>query len=147
MNDRQKDASFDPEAPFHDESGYRYKNLAAYICDEREVCALNYLLDRCDAHGYSKNGLAWISHHYNLAESGCLPYKLAPSEFEAYALSSAHRDLALTSYGHPKDPRPTGGDGRSRAVAAALAALHPAHEPEIPGWMGPRGHLPASGAL
>lgn len=136
MNDRQEEV-FDPGALYHDEEGYSYDGLAAYIIGNKRICPLNRLLDKCKAHGYSKNGLAWVSLHYRDEEDRHGVGRLPPDNLEAYALSNAHRDLSLTGYAHPKTAGAAGRNGRPRAVAAPSAAVHPADEPEIPRRMGP----------
>lgn len=136
MNDCQEEA-FDPDALYHDEEGYSYDGLAAYIVGNKRVCPLNRFLDRCKAHGYPKNHRAWISHHYRDEEDRHGVGRLPPDNLEAYAFASAHRDFSLSGRAHPKTAGVAGRNGRSRVVAAPPAAVHPADEPEIPRRMGP----------
>lgn len=129
---------FDPDALFHDEEGYSYDGLAAYIRGEKRVCPLNRLLDSCQAFGYSRIGTAWVSYHYRAKEDEAGVGRISPDELQNYAVACAHRDLSLTGYRvHPKDASSAGRNGRSGAVAAPSAAVHPADEPEVPRGVGP----------
>lgn len=142
VTENPNDQDFDPQAEFYDEKGFRYRNFAAWLAQDEDVCPLNRRIRHIQAvyenTAYGCSAFtAWISVCWQEDELK----KPAEGDIGArwdIAVACAQDAFADAAGKHPRDCGRTTRTGVARAVTPTLDAVHPADEPEVPRRVGPR---------